>query len=114
SASVEFPQPPLVVFEWLADLRNRPRWQSSLRAVEVAGAPPYGVGTRWVDVTWPGLRPLLEVTAHEPGCRWAERGRWHGIEVDLALELVARGAGTTVHATASTHASGWWRALARG
>ncbi|WP_067433838.1 SRPBCC family protein [Nocardioides jensenii] len=108
---VDVARPPAEVFAWLADLRNRPRWQASLRGIELAGEPPYGVGTRWIDVTWPGVRPRMEVTGFEPGMWWAEQGRWHGLVVDLVLEFLPSGAGTTVRATASTHAPGWRRPL---
>ncbi len=107
--AVPFPQQPADVFAWLADLRNRPLWQSSLRAVRVAGAPPYGVGTRWVDVTWPGPCPLLEVTAFDPGVRWAERGHWHGVLVDLALDFRPDHSGTEVRARMTLRADGVWR-----
>lgn len=106
---VDFAAPPEVVFDWLADLDNRPRWQASLRAVETAARRPYGVGTRWIDVTWAGVRPRMEVTVWEPGRRWGERGHWHGLTVDLSLEFVRRPGGTTVRATASTRARAGWR-----
>lgn len=106
---VHFAAPPVVVFDWLADLGNRPLWQASLRAVVTQAAPPYGVGTRWVDVTWARLRPRLEVTAWERGRRWAELGHWHGVSVELRLDFAARDGGTTVQASASTRAPGPWR-----
>lgn len=111
---VGFPAEPDAVFAFLADLRNRPRWQASLRAVDLAAEPPYGVGTRWCDVTWPGLRPRMEVTAFDPGRSWAERGHWHGVVVDLALDLRPADGGTAVRATAATHAPGWRRPIGWG
>lgn len=113
TVSVDCDRPPGEVFAWLSDLRNRPRWQASLRGVELAGEPPYAVGTRWIDVTWPGVRPRMEVTAFEPDRHWAERGTWHGLVVDLTLDLLPHGAGTTMRATASTRAPGWRRPLGR-
>lgn len=107
TVSVDFDQQPEAVFDWLADLRHRPLWQASLRAVELAGAAPYDVGTRWVDVTRIGVRPLMEVTRYEPTQRWAERGHWHGIDLDLDLTFTPIQSGTTVRATATTTAHGW-------
>lgn len=114
TVEVDVQQPPDVVFAWLADLRNRPRWQASLRAVDLRAEPPYDVGTRWCDVTWPGVRPRMEVTAFEPARRWAERGHWHGVVVELRLDLEERHGGTTVRATASTHAPTWRRPIGWG
>lgn len=82
---VVLPHPPAQVFGLLSDPRRRPEWQASLRRVELVDTGPPGLGTRWYDVTAVGLRPLLETTAWEPDVRWAERGRWRGVEVDLEL-----------------------------
>ncbi|QIX25422.1 SRPBCC family protein [Nocardioides sp. JQ2195] len=118
TVEVDFEQSAETVFAWLADLRNRPLWQGSLRAVDLTASPPYDVGTRWLDVTWPGLRPRMEVTVFEPGVRWAERGHWHGLEVDLVLDFTrtptGKPTGTTVRAVASTSAPGWRRPIGWG
>ncbi|KRF20894.1 hypothetical protein ASG90_00230 [Nocardioides sp. Soil797] len=111
TVEVDFEAPPQAVFDWLADLGNRPLWQASLRSIETSAQPPYAVGARWLDVTWVGLRPRMEVTAFEPGVRWAERGHWHGVVVDLVLDFLDRSGGTTVRATASTDAPGWRRPI---
>lgn len=111
---VDFGAPPRVVFDWLADLDNRPLWQASLRAVATGARPPYDVGTRWVDVTWAGVRPLMEVTTFERAQCWGERGHWHGVRVDLTLDLAERPGGTTVRATGATSAPGWRRPIGWG
>lgn len=91
---VDLSHPPAPVRAFLRDPANRPRWQSSLRAVaDVTGGGE--VGTTWRDVTWPGLRPALVVVEDTPG-RWAETGEWRGWRADLALDLEPRGGGTRV------------------
>jgi uncharacterized protein YndB with AHSA1/START domain len=95
SVVVRFPQPPEVVFAYLKDPRNRPTWQSSLRAVEdVVG---FGdVGTTWTDVTVPGLRPHLEVTDCEEPRLWAEDGVWRGVTARLEIHLRPGPEGDTI------------------
>lgn len=79
---VDAPVGPL--FGYLADPRNRPQWQSSLRRVEeVSGSGE--LATTWYDVTVIGARPWLEVTEYEPERVWAEHGRWHGLEASLVV-----------------------------
>lgn len=74
------------LFGYLADPRNRPEWQSSLRAVDaVRGSGE--LGTTWVDVTAVGARPRLEVTSYLPNRQWGEHGRWHGLQASLVLHF---------------------------
>jgi hypothetical protein len=112
----DFDHPVGVVFAYLADPRNRPRWQSSLRRVDMlggaAGDGEPGVGTRWYDVTWPGVRPLMEITDWEQNVRWVEHGRWRGLEVTLDLVFTPLAEDRTrVRATTVTRAPGWRRPL---
>jgi uncharacterized protein YndB with AHSA1/START domain len=84
--------PPPAVFDYLAEPRNRPEWQSSLRAVELLTDGPTGVGTRWLDRTAVGARPALEIvemrrpTDAAAGV-WAEVGEWHGLRAELSLRF---------------------------
>lgn len=96
--AVQFPVPPEVAFDYLVDPANRPAWQSSLRSVEdIDGVPR--VGQTWVDVTMPGLRPLMETTLLERPHRWTEIGTWHGIAAELTLDFAAYGTDTMVTPT---------------
>lgn len=76
-------------FAYLADPRNRPAWQSSLRAV--ADVVPVdgdatAAGTTWTDVTVvPGVRPRMRTLAAEPGVTWVEEGRCGPFRARLAL-----------------------------
>jgi hypothetical protein len=84
-----------VAFDYLADPRNRPEWQSSLARVEgVTGRPR--VGQRWVDVTKPGLRPAMETTELVRPVRWAETGRWRRVSAGLTLDFAPTASGCEV------------------
>jgi hypothetical protein len=109
------PRPRPAVFDYLTDIRNRPEWQSSLRAVEVLTDHSAGVGARWRDLTWAGPRPVLEVVVHEPHRAWAEVGRWRGIEVFLALDLRdVRAAETEIEVTVRAGGQNLgWRQVSR-
>ncbi|MCW2824471.1 MAG: hypothetical protein JWQ91_1388, partial [Aeromicrobium sp.] len=54
------------------------------------------VGQTWVDVTVPGLRPLMETTVLERPHTWTEVGRWHGIDATLTLDFSPDGGGCLV------------------
>lgn len=107
--------PPERVQAYFADPALRPRWQSSLRAVEPLDGPSRGVGARWYDVTGVGVRPLMEVTEDVPAQAWAEVGQWRGVVARLRLTFAPApptGAGapvTLVHAEVSFQAPGWRR-----
>ncbi len=96
---VGFSQPRQVVFDYLKHPRNRPAWQSSLRAVEdVVGDGK--VGSTWTDVTRVGMRARLRVIECEPPTLWVEVGEWRDVTARLELQLRALGSGTVVKAIA--------------
>lgn len=103
---------PEVAFDYLLDPRNRPRWQSSLRSVELADDAPPEVGTQWRDVTAIGARPRMRITACDRPRRWAEAGRWQGLAAELALRFVAENGGTRVIPEFAIHGDGGWRPVA--
>jgi uncharacterized protein YndB with AHSA1/START domain len=102
------------VFDYLSRPALRPQWQSSLRAVRLISIQEVGVGTRWVDVTWAGARPELEVTVHEPSVAWSEVGTWSGITAELDLRFAPAGEETDVHVTVRIRGDGWQRPLGLG
>jgi uncharacterized protein YndB with AHSA1/START domain len=113
--SVDVGAPPESVFRYLADPRNRPAWQSGLRAVEdVRGTGE--LGTTWTDVLALGPRPRMAVTACEPFRLWAERGTWRGLAMDLTLRFVSTGGGgrTRLEVTVALETPGVLRPLAAG
>jgi uncharacterized protein YndB with AHSA1/START domain len=93
---VEYDVPVDVAFAYLADPRNRPEWQSSLRSVDLIddGAPR--VGMRWRDLTSARIAPEMVITEMEPDVLWAETGRWKAIEAELTLGFAPRPGGCRV------------------
>ncbi|GEP34584.1 hypothetical protein NSZ01_23520 [Nocardioides szechwanensis] len=102
---MHLPVPPEVAFDYLVDPANRAEWQPSLARVEdVVG--PVGVGQRWVDVTRPGLRPLMETTELDRPHRWTERGTWRTFSAELTLEFAPAPGGCEVEPTMRLRARG--------
>lgn len=87
-----------VAFDYLADPRHRPEWQSSLARVEDVDGEPR-VGQTWTDVTRPGPRPRMVTTELDRPHRWTERGTWRGIAATLSLAFTPTGTGCDVTAT---------------
>lgn len=96
TTSVEYAVPVNVVFGYLAEPRNRPEWQSSLRRVDMIDEGSPRVGLRWRDVTAAGIEPEMVITEMEADLLWAETGRWRAIEADLTLRFAPRDGGCTV------------------
>ena len=109
-----FHHPVGTVFDYLSRPLLRPQWQSSLRAVRMITSQEVGVGARWLDLTWAGARPELEVTVHEPDTAWSEVGTWSGITAELDLRFTPAGDGTDVHVTVRIRGEGWQRPLGLG
>jgi uncharacterized protein YndB with AHSA1/START domain len=95
---VAFPVSREVAFDYLADPRHRPEWQSSLARVEHVDGD-VRVGQTWVDVTGPGLRPQMETTELDRPRRWSERGTWRGFAAVLTLDFAETPSGCEVTAT---------------
>lgn len=102
AGAVDFDVPAEVAYDYLVEPANRSQWQSSLRTVEVDGAVRSGqdaevsVGMTWTDVTWPGLRPRMQLTRAERPRLWTEVGHWHGVEADLTLVFEPTASGCRV------------------
>ena len=62
---LRFDVPVPVAFAYLADPRNRPEWQSSLRRVELLDEGEPRVGMRWRDHT--AVRMVPEMDDHRAG-----------------------------------------------
>lgn len=122
STSVRVAAPPAVVFDYLAEPRNRARWQSSLRAVDVLTDGPTRVGTRWLDRTKVGASPCLEITAMtRPSATtaagvWREVGQWRGLTASLTLTfspVVSEPGSTDVGVRFSIAGRGAWQITAK-
>ncbi|GGF44408.1 hypothetical protein GCM10011519_17870 [Marmoricola endophyticus] len=104
-----FAAPPEEVFDYLADPRNRPAWQTSLRAVKMLDEDGPRVGQRWRDLTWAGVRPHMRITQLQRPTLWAETGSWFGVSADLTLRFEPEGAGTAVSVEMDVRGTGPWR-----
>lgn len=98
SVDVDLPQVPSELFRFLAEPRNRPLWQSTLRSVtEIDEGEPHP-GMQWRDVTKIGLKPWMELTDLVPYRLLAETGTWHGVDALLTLRFLRIPGGTRVTA----------------
>ena len=104
--TVTFEVPAEVAFDYLADPRNRPEWQSSLRRVEDVDGEPRR-GQTWTDVTKPGVRPAMRTDVLERPRLWSESGSWRFVRADLTLRFDAVGElACDVHFSFRVHALG--------
>ncbi len=94
--SVDFEVPVAVAYAYLADPRNRPEWQSSLKRVEMLDEGEPRVGMRWRDHTAARIVPDMEITVLEPGEVWTEIGTWRAISALLRLTFDPTASGCTV------------------
>ena len=106
NTTVPYDVPVEVAFTYLADPRNRPEWQSSLRAVELLDEGDPRVGLRWRDLTSARIAPEMVITEMDRDVLWAETGRWRGIEADLALRFAPVADGCSVTATFGVRGKG--------
>ncbi len=98
TVTIDLPHPPADLFHFLAEPRNRPLWQSSLRTVvDVDEGEPH-TGQQWRDVTKVGIRPWMELTELTPYRVISETGTWRGVDGLLTLRFLKTGQGTRVTA----------------
>ena len=88
------PHPADRVFAVLTDPARRPEWQENTRDVHVAGPLPVAVGTRWTEQQRGVGHVEAEVTALEPGRRYAERGDSSSGTGRVTVTLTPDGDGT--------------------
>jgi uncharacterized protein YndB with AHSA1/START domain len=96
SVTLELPHPPASLFRFLAEPRNRPLWQSSLRTVTDVDDGEPEVGMQWRDVTKVGIKPAMEITELTPYRVISETGTWRGVDGLLTLRFVKTSQGTRV------------------
>ena len=98
TVTVDLPHPPADLFRFLAEPRNRPLWQSSLRTVtDIDQGDPHP-GMQWRDVTKVGIKPQMQLTELVPYRVIAETGTWRGVDGLLTLRFVKTALGTRVSA----------------
>jgi len=98
TVTVDLPHPPPDLFRFLAEPRNRPLWQASLKTVSDIDQGEPRPGMQWRDVTKVGIKPSMELTELVPFRLIAETGTWHGVDGLLTLRFLKTGQGTRVTA----------------
>jgi uncharacterized protein YndB with AHSA1/START domain len=119
TTTLRYAVPVHAAFRYLADPRNRPEWQSSLRSVELIDQGEPRVGFRWRDHTAVGMVPDMVITELEPDVSWAESGRWRAIEADLTLRFAPHSGGCSIDVEFAVRGNGYlrpvgWAASAAG
>jgi uncharacterized protein YndB with AHSA1/START domain len=98
TVTIDLPHPPSDLFRFLAEPRNRPLWQSSLRTVtEVDEGEPHP-GQHWRDVTKVGIKPQMQLTELVPYRVISETGTWRGVDGLLTLRFLKTSQGTRLTA----------------
>jgi uncharacterized protein YndB with AHSA1/START domain len=98
TVNLDLPHPPADLFRFLAEPRNRPLWQASLRGVTDIDDGEPRPGMQWRDVTKVGIKPSMELTEVVPFRLIAESGTWHGVDGLLTLRFMKTSQGTRVTA----------------
>jgi uncharacterized protein YndB with AHSA1/START domain len=95
---LDLPHDPGTLFRFLAEPRNRPLWQASLRSVSDIDPGDPHPGMRWRDVTKAGIRPHMQLTELVPYRVLTETGTWRGVDGVLSLRFVKASGGTRLTA----------------
>jgi uncharacterized membrane protein len=102
------------VFAFVADVRNRPRWDDSVESQELTSPEPIRVGStvrtrlrstgREYQYTW-------EIVEHEPPNRMTVESTSGPFPTTLAFQFDGREGGTQVEASVTGHPTGLLRLL---
>jgi uncharacterized protein YndB with AHSA1/START domain len=103
-----------VVFAYLADFSNVPRWNYAISETRKTSDGPVGVGSRYRQTrTLPGRsEETFEVTSFDPGRRLAIRGGLGPFHSEVVYVLTPAEGGTTVTNTMNLQATGPLRLVA--
>jgi uncharacterized protein YndB with AHSA1/START domain len=82
---LEAPRP--AVFGVISDPRQRLRWQSSLRSLQMRSEEPARLGTRWRETTKGGISFDLEITTFVAPQRWGESARGRFADAELMVDF---------------------------
>jgi uncharacterized protein YndB with AHSA1/START domain len=96
--ALDLPHDPGALFRFLAEPRNRPLWQSSLRTVSDVDPGEPHPGMHWRDVTKAGIRPHMQLTELVPYRVLTETGTWRGVDGVLTLRFLKTSQGTRLTA----------------
>ena len=92
-ASIDIDRPPQVVFDYIADMANNPRWQGGMRECRWTSEPPlrldstYDQEAKFLGKT---IVSSFEVTEFEPGRRIRICTTGGSMPIDVTREVVPR------------------------
>lgn len=81
------------VYAYLAEPKNRPEWQSTLRSVEMLTEGETGIGTRWRENAIGFGTSEMEIVVFEPNRAWGERAKSPFGDAEVVLRFEPAGDG---------------------
>lgn len=112
--SIVIARPVEVVFDFVADMRNEPRYNHEVSSVELLSEGPIGAGSRFRAVTEARGRPLemnVELTEFERPAKVASVMHSDVIDVAGAMTFWPVSEGTRLQWSWDTRLKGWLRLL---
>jgi uncharacterized protein YndB with AHSA1/START domain len=116
SLTVTIERPPSVVFAFIAEPTNMPRWYDAVFDVMVAGDAAIGVGTRFkMSRSLPGLRAIndVEITEYQPSRQITFESRQGPTPFRYSYTLEPTGGGTRLTLNGRISAEGFAAPAAR-
>jgi len=102
--SIQIDKPAADIFAYASNYDNATQWQGGVESVEVEGGGSQ-VGGKYTEVRkflGREMRTTLEVTAYEPGVKWAAKTITGPVPYEVTMTLESAGGGTKV----TTHIDG--------
>ncbi|HEX9987167.1 MAG TPA: SRPBCC family protein [Chloroflexia bacterium] len=99
SASAVIHQPPEVVFAFLSDMTNNPKWEPGILEMHKVSPGPISVGTQFSEVRkFMGrrMKTLYEVTAYDPPHQFAVRSAAGPMQLEASYTCATAPEGTKV------------------
>jgi uncharacterized membrane protein len=113
--SIMIDKPPAEVFAYAADFDKVTKWQEDVEAIELEG-PANAVGGKYTEVRkflGREMRTTLEITAYEPGAKWAAKVLEGPVPYEVTIKLEAADGGTKMAIRTEGEPSGFFK-LAQG
>jgi uncharacterized membrane protein len=110
--SIDIQRPVETVFAYVADPRNGPQWQGSIKEAHVTPEGPPRVGTKVTQVvSFLGvkLEPTAEIIALEPNRSFSIKGRSGPASLEATFRFEAIGTGTRLNATIQVEPGGLFK-----
>jgi uncharacterized protein YndB with AHSA1/START domain len=100
------------VFAYLADPRNRPNWQRSIREFEMISDGEPRLGMQWRERAIGAPPFVMEISAFETDRVWAERGESAAASGELTIHFAPDGDRTHLHLTIDVELKGFRKIVA--